>query len=630
VRLQFDLDDDDDYNDARDALLDELEGWLDRPAPERAAVVTDTKIFLDWRYYESSGVLDEFTPGDVTEFLLGFCPRRFRGHVNGAEFLCNAVGVYVDFMAATGRLIGGVDRATRLRRLAADLAPTVRAELRNPTPEPDLFDEDDERSAALQAAMDDIEKTFGRGPVEESEPYELPFVYIPPPLAEVEAAAAAAQLLAKHDALRDYLGSDGKQLTDKGNLKLADGRALVDLLDTGDQMDPQIGDKTWRTPSTANLPYLNFILEVAKEAGAVRLHQRRLVPVKAWASRPTVQRAEGLFAAIVNVGPLESLYSGRVWFLDELHQVLDDGIVHWLAPLLADATAELPFESFLEWAQSVVIRQVAPYVPESREGLDRFTQRDMSRIFEVLEMAGVVRWIEPVEVSEPHLSSYWTGGTVTLTALGRHVLPDYLDDAGYALRRADDVADGDAAALIAAMLSVDDTQQEALVASWQADRPVVDRVQMITEAIAAPSNAASRMMGFCALYMFDMDVVEPLVRQLLDTPVAGTAALWLISHGRGDTATLGSFLDVGALVDVLSGSVDDSEELCGLFASAQEPLQLLEDMWRHPAPETVLVLDALGQHLPDRVLAKAARKAAVRHRSWIANRPGAGCQDSSE
>jgi hypothetical protein len=51
-----------------------------------------------------------------------------------------------------------------------------------------------------------------------------------------------------------------------------------------------------------------------------------------------------------------------------------------------------------------------------------------------------------------------------------------------------------------------------------------------------------------------------------------------------------------------------------------EPFKLLESMWRHPAPETAVVLDALSRHLADRTLAKAARKAAVRHRSWIANR----------
>lgn len=616
MRLQFDLGDDDAYGAARTELLGELRGWLDRPEPERSGVVADVGIFLDWRYRESNGVLDEFTPADVAEFLLEWCPHQFRGHPNGAEYLCNAVGVYVDFMAATGRLVGGLERATRHRKLAADLAPTLRAELRSPTPEvgPFISDEQDER---LEAELDEIDKEFGRGPDEEPEPYELPFLYIPPLMSDVEGAAASASLLTKLDALREYLGESGKQLTDKGNLKLADGRALVELLNTGDEMDPQIGEKAFRTPSTANLPRLNLILDLAKEAGAVRVHQRRLVAVKAWAGRPVVQRAEALFAAIIELGPLEGQSSGQITLFTELHQLLDGGIVHWLAPLLADDTTELPFDSFLEWAQSVVSQQIAPYWPDEPELFERFTLHDMGRIFEVLEAAGVVRWIDRIEMTEDYGYRYSTGGTVALTAFGHHVLPDYLDDAGYVLRRAATVGDG--AELIETLLAVGESQQNAVIAGWQTDHPPAERVQMLTEATAAASTAAARMMGFIALHEFDIDVAEPFVRQLLDSPVAGHAALWLIQRRRADSETLASFVDVAVLVDVLAESMESPEELCSLFAGMSDPAQLLEDIWRHPAPETALVLDALGRHLPDRTLAKAARKAAVRHRSWMAN-----------
>ena len=618
VRLRFDPGDEDAYHDARDALLDELGDWLDGSEQERAAAVADVRIFLDWRYHDSSGVLDEFAPKDLTEFLLEWCPHQFRGHPNGAPYLCNAIAVYVDFMSATGRLIGGADRAARLRKLATDLAPTVAAEMSDPTSEVAAFSSDDE-DERLQAALDEIEARYGPSEFEEPEPYELPFLYIPPRVPEVEAVAAAAPLLAKVDALRDYLSSEGEPLTQKGNLKLADGRALIALLETGDEMDPQIGDKTWRTSSTANLPYLNFILDIAKDAGAVRVHQRRLVPVNAWAGRTALQRADALFASIVQLGPLESLYSGRIWYLDDLHELLDDGIVHWLAPLLADDTAELPFQSFLEWAQSVVSRRIAPYVTRWLNDLDEYTDRYMGRIFEVLADVGVVRWRNRIERPQEYGRSYWTGGFVMLSALGRHLLPDYLDRAGYVLRRAESVADADGADLIEALLSVPETQHAAVLAHWQAGRPAVERVQMLTEAIASSDSAAGRSVGFAALDVFDIGVVEPLVRQLLDTQVAGHAALWLIARDPADAATLGSFVDIAVFIDVLSADLDAPEELCRTFTEMSEPLQLLENIWRHPAPETALVLDALGRHLPNRALAKAARKAAVRHRSWIAN-----------
>jgi hypothetical protein len=160
VRLFFDPGDDGVYYRARDALLDELDAWLEMPDPERGGVVADVEFFLDWRFRDSSGVLDEFSPSDVAEFLLEWCPHRLRGRADAADYLCSAVGVYVDFMAATGRLVGGVDRAARLRRLAEDLAPTVRAEMRNPTPVVDLS-QSDEEDEKLQAAMQEIDERFG-------------------------------------------------------------------------------------------------------------------------------------------------------------------------------------------------------------------------------------------------------------------------------------------------------------------------------------------------------------------------------------------------------------------------------------------------------------------------------------
>ena len=81
------------------------------------------------------------------------------------------------------------------------------------------------------------------------------------------------------------------------------------------------------------------------------------------------------------------------------------------------------------------------------------------------------------------------------------------------------------------------------------------------------------------------------------------------------------FLSIGPLVDILATLLDDPQELALLFSEAQERADgdLIDDMWRHDQPETALVLDALGRHLPDKKRAKAARKAAMQHRSWRAN-----------
>lgn len=575
MRLRFDPGDDDAYAATRAVLLRELGDWWDGPDTDRGVVLADVGVFLDWRYGDSTGVLDDFAPGDIAEFLLEWCPRRFEGRPDDAVSLCFAVGVYADFMAATGRLIGGADRADRLRRLVDDLAPTLLSEARDPT--------------ALAAP----------------EPYELPFLYVPPAATDVEAAAAAAPLLAKLDALRDYLAPDGKPLTDSGDLDLADGRALAELLDTGDVLDSELGGRKLPARPSA-LRHLNFLIDVAIEAGAVTVRDHRLAPAQEWGTLSPVARAEALFAAILLSHPLRSQSSLLYPEHNALHELLDAGIVYWLAPLLKDG-AELPFESVLEWVHALVATQRVSHRsdPDEEDMLDQCVEDDMGRLLEVLREAGVARW---------------DGETVALTALGSHILPEYLADAGFALRRLDRVADWDAATLIDAMLLADNAIHAQLMANWRSDRPDAERVRLLTEATAAMGTAAGRTMGFVALQEFDIDVAEPFVRQLLDSPVAGHAALWLIQRDRADSETLASFVDVAVLVDVLAGSVESPEELCGVFAGLSDPSQLLDDIWRHPAPETAPVLDALGRHLPDRALAKAARKAAVRHRSWMANR----------
>ena len=113
------------------------------------------------------------------------------------------------------------------------------------------------------------------------------------------------------------------------------------------------------------------------------------------------------------------------------------------------------------------------------------------------------------------------------------------------------------------------------------------------------------------------------MRALLDGPAAGHAALYMLSRGLVDEAEVAGLIDIGVFVDVLAASLDDPDELCEMFSEAPhagDEYNALEQMVRHPAPETEQVLDALGRHLPDKKLAKAARKAAMRHRSWMANR----------
>ncbi|MBS2532208.1 plasmid pRiA4b ORF-3 family protein [Catenulispora sp. NF23] len=72
----------------------------------------------------------------------------------------------------------------------------------------------------------------------------------------------------------------GRKLTQTRRLTMTDARVLVPLLGTGDRVDPVIGDRRFRTPSSRELVRLNLLFEWSKAAGLTRVVSGRLVPVK--------------------------------------------------------------------------------------------------------------------------------------------------------------------------------------------------------------------------------------------------------------------------------------------------------------------------------------------------------------
>lgn len=104
--------------------------------------------------------------------------------------------------------------------------------------------------------------------VPEPEPEPLDPIDLPS-AEELETMARASGGLARLTAFARYVG-EGRKLTQKRNLTLSDGRALAELLDTGDKVDQEIGDRTFKTHSTSDLPVLNLTFRWARAAGFVR------------------------------------------------------------------------------------------------------------------------------------------------------------------------------------------------------------------------------------------------------------------------------------------------------------------------------------------------------------------------
>ncbi len=574
----------------------------------------------------------------IRAFLLDWCPRHLNMPAERSWEMCESVADFVLFLGWTGRLRGGTRNARKLARMAVGLADTMSAKMADPDNfgmSKSLFASiegaesmtEQELLAAVQRRVDEHnalpldERRAATDRFFDSPPQllELPFIHVPPSESDVAATAAEAELHAKVEALRDYLGQEGISLTAKGNLKLADGRALVDLLATGDEVDPAYGDKVFRTQSTASLRQLMYLIAVAKESGAVRFHNNRLVPVKAWARQTPITKATMLFRTVLEYGAL-SMMGVQGSFFGAVHGLLDDGVVHWLAGLIAP-TARAPFDDIVDLNRHVVLEEFGTADDEllniylSGEML----ADDVSRILKVLAMTGAIEWSDRESSFNQWNREMWRGGTVAMTAFGRYVVPDYLPAAGMVLRTAPDLSEADLTDLIDVMDVQPQEQHSTTLASWKPALSVAERAGLISAFIAEADTGRERLVGLRLLGMFDTEVAEPYMRQLLDTDAAGHAAIWLLEHGLADGDTVGSFITPAILVDILAQLVDQPDVLCEQFLRSGDPEHMLEFFWRHPAPEVASLLDILGSHLPDRTLAKHARKAAIRHRSWMAN-----------
>ncbi|MGH8571107.1 MAG: hypothetical protein ACREX8_00835, partial [Gammaproteobacteria bacterium] len=78
--------------------------------------------------------------------------------------------------------------------------------------------------------------------------------------ADVAAAATQAALVGQVVDFVKWVG-DGRKLTQKGAVTLADARFLVDRLGTGDEIDPVIGERVFKTTSSVELLGLGLIVE---------------------------------------------------------------------------------------------------------------------------------------------------------------------------------------------------------------------------------------------------------------------------------------------------------------------------------------------------------------------------------
>ncbi len=222
--------------------------------------------------------------------------------------------------------------------------------------------------------------------------------------APVTAATAKSVLVGQVVDFVRWVG-DGRKLTQKGAVTLADARVLIDRLGTGDKLDPAIGEQVFKTRSSMELLGLSLVVEWAKAARLVRVVRGRLVPVKKAAAlldRPAQLWME-LFEVFGRLGPA-FLPSG--WGESFLRSEFADGVDALLSALHGrDGAVGLDELCDLAWDTVT-----APYVLDDATDMQLATARGMNDR-DVRRTLGTLARLGAVTLTED---------SAELTAVGRH------------------------------------------------------------------------------------------------------------------------------------------------------------------------------------------------------------------
>ena len=537
--MEFEPQDDDAYDADRTQLSTRFRAWLTASSHGSAHFPTDTddavsdvEMALDWKRNYGDSRLTRWTPADVEEFLLGWCPRKLSASAEGAASIPDSIARFVEFLAHE-RLLSGGAAPPELARFARALAGRFRTEMSNPanfglaksmfaganTDGVDVTDPDSlERWVEEFNARSFEERTELLGPSSYAAAPPrtvLPAIVLPSETALAE-SRAAAPILEKFTVLADFVGA-GRKLTGTGNITLADARRLVALLGTPDRVDTVIGDRTFRTRSAADLPWLHLILAWARKAGVVRVRHGRLIATKKHAARSNDTAAvfDAAVEALVELGPLSRMEGDteRAGAWPDLDEFVDSMLILVLAgPFVANAA--VPLAQIADRTTDVVMDSFSG--PATQDWVSVAVRHRVLRLVDVLALAGLV---VRVDVAEP--DDAWSledSGTVELTAAGIVATHQLMLDAGYDVPVAVDLSSISAVAL----LGTDDAE-DAQIDGWLRGRDPETRGAELAAA-ASQVPAEQQVRATVLLVGLGPDAAEPWLRSLLADPMTTAMA----------------------------------------------------------------------------------------------------------
>ncbi|HVY09560.1 MAG TPA: hypothetical protein VHB18_05390 [Mycobacteriales bacterium] len=590
---------------------------------------------LDFKWGYLDGDLSRWSPDDVAQILLELYPRKvvlqpgderqvIRGFAALLRFL-GEMGVLADAAAANGLARGVEDLAGLFVDAMADESWWGMGKRLVGAMAQDGIDVTD------QAATGEWIERFNRRSFAERDMTlgpslagqfgglllgAMPAVRLAP-RETLSAAAADTVWWRRVTRLVEYVGA-GRPVTERGNLRVADGKALVSLLETSDRFDEEIAGKVFKTRSTAALSEVDLTYRLAVEAGLLSIHGRRVVPgrnVDAFLGDPLDGWYALFLCLLQRVGPVQHRYGGDHygwgWYADELDAHLPMLLIDLYRTQAVAALDEMAVEAWEHLLDTYDLEDVPADKLDFHRGLvARSLQYAMIRLAEL----GVVELTDHAMKAPGDDDAL--GGEVQLGDLGRYAMQRLIS------RTADapilgSLAECDAAELLKRAADLPESLARDEIDSWVADHESDGPVQLVAAMVTADDTG--RGLAFRALLRVGADASDAVARLADDERLRHYYTLWRVDTliaGPDETAASSPEDFIRLLYAVLD--IWGANALTAWVAPAAGPAgvtAMLDQCWRVRRNETGPVLAAIGSHHTDKAIAKAARKSLFRHNS---------------
>lgn len=635
--MRFGPDDEEAFGRRREELVDELAAWMRDGGASDATIsdcADDFHLLLDWRWNDGDGELDRWDEREVESFLLSWCPRKVTVPDDLARAMPSNVGTAMLFLAESGLLRRGSSSGVALDRHARSLQSRFMREMRSPAnfglakslfagledlglddldlDDPASLDEamemfnslpDDERAAILDPAASRM--------ITDAMPERL---VRRPSAAALRTSALESGLIAVFDTMTEYFAPPGRPLTKGKAIKVADAEALAGLLSTCKQTARPGDERTVRSGSSWEPGGVHFWLGWAKASGALRHYAGRMVSVRKWRTR-RLQDPGAVASAAAGILLVSGALATRYHRYSEVDELLDLSAVPLLM-MLAEGTEPTVADIADRSASLLQQRGLEEMVPGYTDGA-------IELLVTTLDDVGLIDRRDE-------------GDSVVATPLGTQAIIDLADQVDLPVAVAPQAGEQSAAGLAdLAYDAADLTVWWEICTEWlDLHTDDADAIQRLLQALA-DRELYLLVSALSALPQSLNERLTPALESLAravtgpEDEVGLCAVNWLVGENAHEAAPFDvqtapfDEQTVRAAVAVVQGSCCDcGDQQVVLDSFAEMPAEdvrfLIEEVGHVLSPRAESLLEALGTGLPDKRLAKAARKELFRLRSRLA------------